>query len=197
MTPAVAVVISLARRADRLAAFRDRWEQVGLGVPLLVLTATDQATHPPPDAGWNRYPPGAWGCWDSHIRALRLTCGPVLVLEDDAVFAPRFGVVLTQLTLPATWDVVHLGGQHVVTPTPVVPGLVRPRCVLRTHAYLAHHPRALATQLAAKPTHVDYAFGSLGLTRYATDPWIAGQDDSPGDITRTRPDRVEFWQEAR
>lgn len=197
MIPSQVVVIHLMRRPDRLRSFWQRWDQAGMPVTPLIFHATDQTTTPPPEPYWHDFPHGTWGCWDSHVRALRTAVGTVLVLEDDAVFSPRFTEALMELTLPPDWEVCHLGGQHLYKPEPVVPGLVRPTRMLRSHAYLAHYPHVLSSALRTQRTHVDYAFGALPVRRYATDPWLVGQDESPGDITRKEPNAVEFWQEAR
>ncbi len=195
MIPAQVIVIHLARRPDRLQRFRVRWEATGLPVKPLIFTATDQSTTEPPSPRWAEFPAGTWGCWDSHVRALKIATSPVLILEDDAVFAPNFAQALAELTLPPYWEICHLGGQHLRRPEPFVPGLVRPVRMLRTHAYLAHYPQVLSSALRSKPTHVDFAFTALPLKRFATDPWLVGQDDSPGEITRKEPNGIEFWQE--
>lgn len=197
MIPAEVLVIHLTRRRDRLVNFTARWRAAGLGVPVRIVPATDDQATWPAGTPWHGYPRGTYGCWDSHVRALRSATGPVLILEDDAVFSPVFAQALADLTLPADWQVCHLGGQHLLPPEPFVPGLVRPTRMLRTHAYLAHYPQVLASGLRARRTHVDFAFGNLPARRYATDPWLVGQDDSPGDITRRAPNGIEFWQEAR
>jgi len=194
--PAQVIVVHLARRPDRLDRFYRRWKTAGLPVTPLIFTATDQTTQPPPDPRWNVFPHGTWGCWDSHIRALRLAVGPVLILEDDVVFGERFAQALAELTLPPDWEVCHLGGQHLTPPEPFVPGLVRPVRMLRSHAYLARYPQVVAGGLRSRKTHVDFALGGLPIRRYATAPWLVGQDDSPGDITRRAPHGVDFWQEA-
>jgi hypothetical protein len=195
MRPASAYVITLRRRADRLDRFLDRWAHVALGIPVHIVWGTDQAVEAPTDPRWNKYPRGTWGCWDSHVRALALADGPTLICEDDAVFTDGFTQVLSDLTLPSGWELVHLGGQHLTAPEPVVPGLVRPRRMLRSHAYLAAYPQRLSAALATTRTHVDYALGLIPLARFAVDPWLVGQDESPGDITRTNTTTVEFWQE--
>lgn len=195
MRPVSAFVITLRRRADRLDRFLDRWRVLGMGMPVHIQWATDQTLTSPPDHRWDKYPLGAWGCWDSHIKALRVANGPVLVLEDDAVFVPGFARILSELTLPAGWELVHLGGQHLTPPDPVVPGLVKPRRMLRSHAYLAAYPQRLAASLATTRTHVDHALGLLPLARYAVDPFLVGQDDSSSDITRTTTNAVQFWQQ--
>lgn len=195
MLPASVTVINLARRPDRLRAFQSRWHRFGLDITPDVLTATDQCEHDPPEASWEMLPLGAWGCWDSHIRALNAARPPALILEDDAVFLPHFALVLADLTLPPDWEVAHLGGQHLYRPEPVLPGLVRPKRLYRSHAYLARYPQTLAVRLRSVKTHVDHALGQLGLSRYCVDPWLVGQDASRSDITRTSADTVEFWQE--
>jgi hypothetical protein len=194
--PATAIVINLARRADRLETFLARWNATGLDVVLDVLEATDGAREKPADPRWSKFPTGVWGCWDSHRRALARPGRPALIMEDDCVFAPNFGPALAALTAPSGWDVIHLGGQHLIRPDPVVCGLVAPRRMLRSHAYLAANPQTLSAALRGRRTHVDYALGLLPLARYAVDPWLVGQDGSPGDITRTTASQTEFWQEG-
>lgn len=195
MIPATAIVINLARRADRLETFIARWKDAGLDVPLEILDATDEATQKPPDP-WAKFPRGAWGCWDSHRRALARAGSPALIMEDDCVFQWNFAPALAELTAPSGWEVIHLGGQHLVRPDPLVPGLVKPRRMLRSHAYVAAYPQTLSAALRGRRTHVDYALGLLPLARYAVDPWLVGQDGSPGDITRTTASQTEFWQEG-
>lgn len=197
MNIAAAVVINLARREDRRAAFENRWAATGLGdrVRLRILPATDDRAQRCLDPHWMPFPSGARGCWDSHIRALdQAGSAPLLVLEDDCVFSDDFAAVLTALTPPPDWEILHLGGQHVISPVLVAPGIVRPCRLYRSHAYLARFPRAVAAQLRTHRTHVDVALGRAQLVRYAVTPWIAGQDGSLSDITRT-PGATEFWQE--
>lgn len=191
------VLINLARRTDRLENFQVRWVEAGMAeTPVRVLEATDEIrTGRPPDPRWASYPVGSYGCWDSHIRALAgIEFGPVLILEDDAVFAENFSAALHALSAPSDWEVLHLGGQHVIRPFPVTPGLVSPRRLFRSHAYLARYPQLLARQLRFLPGHVDVALGRSAATRYCVSPWLVGQDDSPSDITRTSG-VTEFWQE--
>jgi hypothetical protein len=195
MRPDRAVVINLRRRPDRLKRFLAGWVAFGLPVDLLVLEATDPKVKSQPLSAMQMSAP-AWGCWDSHVRALRQEHLVTLVLEDDAVFAPHFRSALDDLVLPPDWEMCQLGGQHLVPPEEVVPGLVRPRHTIRSHAYLAREPHELGRLLARCPRHVDMAFSKLSIRRYAVDPWLVGQDDSPGDISRQAPTQTEFWNEG-
>jgi glycosyl transferase, family 25 len=58
---------------------------------------------------------GALGCYASHIKAwqkiLRKNLPYALVLEDDAILAPRLPQLLSDVltALPSGWDMVHLG----------------------------------------------------------------------------------------
>ena len=196
MNIAEAVVLNLPRRVDRREMFLARYEAAGLGrIPLRIHGATDERLTKPPSPAWAKFPRGAWGCWNSHIQALNASRGPVLVFEDDAVFSPHLADYLAVVGYPDGWELIHLGGRHITPPQPVYPGLVRPRRLLGSHAYLAHYPGVLAAGLRAHRTHVDYALAALRLDRYAVAPWLVGQDDSPGDITRLAPQGIDFWQE--
>jgi hypothetical protein len=58
----------------------------------------------------------------------------LLVLEDDAVFHPEFRERVAALSLPDDWQIFYFGCQHLETPAPVSPGLVRVKRALDTHA---------------------------------------------------------------
>lgn len=113
MRPARAVVINLARRTDRLAAFQQRWQVLpgSAGVPLDVFTAIDTGSD--------------LGCLRSHQAVLSAAAAaafdataPLLVLEDDAVFAEQ--LVLSHLPEPpAGWELAWLGGRHFAPPLPL------------------------------------------------------------------------------
>jgi hypothetical protein len=67
---------------------------------------------------------GAWGCLMSHLRAVQEATMDGLessmVLEDDAVFQPKAVEMLARLMreVPADWDQIYLGGQHLSTEEP-------------------------------------------------------------------------------
>ena len=71
----------------------------------------------------------------------------ILMLEDDAVFHPEFRERIAALELPADWGLFYLGCQHIETPEPVAPGLVRVRRALDMQAVVfrrAHYGRVRA-----------------------------------------------------
>lgn len=155
------IVISLARRPERREALTRAWPLPG--ITLRFFDAVDNPDDP------NR------GCMDSHITALATTVDtPTLVLEDDAVFAPGFTL---NLRPPPDWDLLWLGGQHLIRPKPVIPGWVRPSHVIRTHGYIAREPHQLSRYLRESPLPHTTMF-ALPLTQYAQNPFTVGQ--APG-----------------
>lgn len=200
------VVISLARRPDRLAEFMARASAAWPGQAIEVLPAIDGREHEPPS--WWKTTPGAWGCYLSHKQAVALAVlegvERLLVFEDDATFVPDFPARLAALPVPADADWLYLGGQHLRRPEPVAEGLVRGVNVNRTHAYALLGRRALAAvcaHLEPNPKrwtarhHVDHHYGILHQARslnvYAASPWLCGQAAGTSDVDgRKRPERV-------
>lgn len=156
--PTSATVITLDTSPDRLAAFTAGWEAAGAPLPLTVHSS-------PPD------PDPMKGCFDAHVAVLGTTGDPLLVLEDDAVFAPDF-------TLDVAWpddvDIYYLGGEHQSG------GRIR-----RTHAYVAWNGPLLAYKLThpARPypksrrrhEQIDTVLNRTPLARYAATPFTVGQ----------------------
>lgn len=187
MLPAAAAVIHLPRRTDRARPFEEQWIGAALPLPLTV---------------WNgiECPPApAAGCFYAHLSLLFATfTGPLLVLEDDAVFTPGFAAALHALNPPPGWDLLYLGGDHLTRPAPAGPGLVKPGVMRRAHAYIAREPQRIAWELARRlprtmavrdlqQLHVDAALTTLSsLARYAADPPLVHQSASPSDITGLR-----------
>jgi hypothetical protein len=163
------VVLTLGSRPDRLAAFRGRWV-AGDGVAV----ASTLEPH-----------------WVSY-RALWLgLVADTLVLEDDVTFRAgwQHALAAAVMDLPADWDLLYLGGQHVTPPVPVCPGLVRCTMTYRTHAILVRHTsvgRMLALTGHAT-THWDerlaFAMRAGDVTAYAVSPWLAGQAAGRSDIS--------------
>lgn len=190
------VVINLARRPDRLAAFRARLPRLPFVQPM-IFEAVDGLADPPPD--WWRTTPGAWGCYLSHLMAIRQAIADgrerLLVFEDDATFAPDFCERFRSLDVPADCQQLYLGGEHLRRPTPVGPGIVRAGNISRTHAYAVIGRPALellAAHLRPGPHwttrhHVDHLYGQLhksgGIVAYAVDPWLCGQAAGPSDVS--------------
>ena len=204
------IVISLRRRPDRLAAFRDRIAEAwpAGAARLTVFEAVDAHRCPPPE--WWRGPAGAWGCYRSHQRiieeALADELDRVIVFEDDATFAEGFEILLagTMSALPADWGQLYLGGQHLRPAEAVNDVLVRGVNVNRTHAYAARggeRMRELYRHLHAGDHwrgkhHIDHHYGRLHSQRwpaYAPREWMCGQADGKSDISG-RQDPERWWQ---
>ena len=150
-------------------------------------------------------PPGAWGCWRTHARLWEDVFSQVLpgaiVLEDDCTFAGRgeaWAAAAAEFVaaLPADWDLAYLGGQHLLPPLPVAPGLQKGVDVNRTHAYLVRStPRTQAAYWrlcemrasTGRRPHVDYVLGELqktgALTAYCPPRWLCGQAAGVSSIT--------------
>lgn len=172
-------VINLQRRPERLKAFDRRWRKAGHGLPYDVHDAVDTGD--------------AAGCLASHLQVLSRYTRPVLVLEDDAIFAPAFDPFVTP---PGDWWLAWLGGQHRIAPIPVNDRWVRPRYLVRTHAYIARHPAEIGAWLyAANPPRIDPFLAALPIQQYALRTFTVGQAAGTSDIDgRTRNDD-EFWNQ--
>lgn len=190
------VVISLARRADRLAAFRERWEATGLDAELMltVQEAADGQDLEIPEP-WSFNGPGAYGCYLSHVQALD-SGGPLLVLEDDAVFAEDFAQTVRDVQPGEGWDLLYLGGQ-LVLPREVPQGepLFAARRVMRSHAYVARRPRAVAQHLrrfVGLGMKVDQVLSHDEMRKLVRLPFVVGQDSGTSDTGDDRAE-PEFW----
>ena len=199
------VVISLARRPDRLAAFYERLP-AELPFPRPTAFAAIDGTAEPPPKDW-RTTPGAWGCYRSHQDVIDYAWASgverLLVFEDDATFMPDFTARLAALKVPADCDQLYLGGQHLAKPEAVAPGIVRGQNVNRTHAYaLLGRPALELVREHLRPgphwtsrQHVDHHLGILHRERrinvYAVSPWLCGQAAGLSDVDgRKRPERA-------
>lgn len=189
------VVISLARRPERLAAFCER---LAGRLDVSHHLAVDGLEDKPP--AWWKTTPGAWGCYRSHATVIDEAIADgverLLVCEDDATFCPDFAERLAGLTIPEDCQQLYMGGQHLARPEPVGPGLVRGKNVNRTHAYAILGRPALALlqeHLRPEPArwksrhHVDHHFGILHRERriacYAVMPWMCGQAGGTSDVS--------------
>jgi hypothetical protein len=176
-----AVVINLARRPDRLAAFGRRFTAAMPGMPVRVVTAVDTGT-------------GA-GCLASHLHVLATSVGPTLVMEDDCTFAPEFTADLDALDPPPDWDVLWLGGQHKYHPLPVDERWCRPQWLLRTHCYLAREPGRIAELMhERRPDRMDPAMGMLPVRHYALRRFTAGQTAGLSDLDGQIRRDDQFWR---
>ena len=195
-------VISLPQRSDRRERLTANLQERGLAEvsDLTWVEAVDgvRATIP----AWWQSGPGAWGCRASQLAVLQAAqrdgLETVLILEDDAHFHHRaqewLGVMMS--LVPDDWDLLFLGGQHMVEPKPMAdPRLLKGRGITRTHAYAVHR-RAFASLIEqvsddsryqANPGwHIDhqYAHGIADgqWKAYAPAWWLAAQEEGRSDI---------------
>lgn len=202
------VVISLARRPDRRAAFFAQPECPQTIEIFTALDGLDGAERPdqweaPVEGVFSTTAYAAWGCYQSHLQVLAQAVAQgrhsILVFEDDAHFVDNFRTRLTELLadLPTDWEALMLGGQHLTRPTPVRPGLVRCTNTHRTHAYGLRGP--VIADLAAhwrqvNTGQIDAAMGPfLGSRRtYAPDPFLVGQAAGYSDMM-AKHEPLRFW----
>lgn len=196
--PSRAFVITLPRRADR----QPQVAALCAALPgLEVIEGVDGATVE--DRGPWRSSAGAWGCRESHRLVLEQVLAEgadsVLVFEDDAVAPPDLPQVLDKLLadVPADWEAVMLGGEHVHMPRWVDTGLVLCVRTIRTHAYLLRG-EGISTALQvcrSAVRHWDHelarVLGGRGRT-YAPDPFLVRATPSPSDIPDSRPLRLHY-----
>jgi GR25 family glycosyltransferase involved in LPS biosynthesis len=198
------VVLSLARRPDRLESF---WKGFPARWPFPrpdVVAAVDGLTVflPPP---WRGSGAGAHGCWLTHLKVLRQAYADgveeLLVLEDDATFLPRFAHRAAQFCreLPVDWRMVMLGGQHVQPAVERSRHVVRCRDTQRTHAYVIRRsamPCLLAIWGGATG-HLDFYLPRFQerMITYAPRPFLVGQAAGSSEVTGHRED-LRFWNQT-
>lgn len=200
-----AVVISLARRPERLQAFWSRLRDGWPGAHVDVFPAVDGHAEAIPDE-WQGTP-GAWGCYRSHLAVVEQAIvdglDRLLVFEDDATFLPGFAR-RTNCLVPDDCEQLYLGGEHLQPPKPGPMGFVRGVNVNRTHAYWIFGQPAMEKirdHLQWNPAawtdkhSVDHHLGLLHerneINVYAMSPWVCGQAAGESDIDgKTWPDRA-------
>lgn len=184
--PDQAVVISLVRRPDRRAAQGNVVANLGFDAPYS--WAVDGASTPAPPH-WASSPE-SYANMLSHKAVLEsFQGGTIMVLEDDAVIGPDFRSRMSAFlaAVPAAWEALWLGGQHLRFGTTVRPGVVRTRYTIRTHAYVMREP-AVRMALAVMQEAIMHWDNTLALRlgqrqrTYAPDPFIVGITNLAGDI---------------
>ena len=206
--------VTLERRPDRWQRFVDDlpadWP---FKEPEKIYGIDGKKVHPP---GWWKQGGGAWGCYRAHLRiiedCLNNDIQSVLLLEDDALccenFVQRWEAFKTEL--PANWQMVYLGGQHLRTdkhpPIRISEQVYQPFNVNRTHAFalrgLAFMRKVykhLTTVDWNRGDHIDHHLGRLHQRRqdriYCPKEWLIGQAEGDSNINgRGMPER--FWQPA-
>ena len=199
------VVISLRRRADRLAAFHQSLCASGwdMAEPT-VFSAIDGGSGVVPCPNYWKSGGGAYGCQQSHVQVLQqaLMDGikSLLVFEDDAVFQAGFAGFLRRFVadVPADWECLMLGGQHMKDAVLVADGIVRCTNTQRTHAYAVYGDgiRDLCQLWQSSRNHIDWDMGPFfgqRLRTYAPDPFVVGQGAGRSDING-RDNTAKFWR---
>lgn len=189
------VVISLARRADRLTEFRDQLASHNWCFKEPELFVAVDGNKVPTPHGFEQGG-GAWGCLQSHRqileRAIMDDVKQLLVFEDDAYFFRSNGVAELCKFLeevPDDWEQLMIGGGHAKAPKAVKPGVVRCTEVNFTHCYAIRGQflRELYAIWCAPGVrvHCDWILRTLHSSRrvYAPDHFIFGQEESQSDIS--------------
>lgn len=209
------VVINRDCRADRLQRITQWWAEAGMSDhPITRVRAVDGTRLPLPP--WWRAGGPAWGCAQSHIRAIEeaLVSGTqrLLVLEDDACFAPHFRDRLAHYLplLPRDWDQFYLGAQYLRyqgrPPWRINQGIRQIYNANRTHAYALSRSgmHVLYRWLTDAPQwrdcgghyHIDHYLG-VGHERaawsvYGPSRWLCGQGGGVSDLTG-HTEAQHFW----
>lgn len=138
------VCINLNSRSDRWDRICENLDQLDWPFAQVErVRAVDGRVCQPPTWVRNRYRecPGAWGCYQSHLRILEDALldqhDSILILEDDAVFNAQAlaGIVEFLQHVPDDWDHLYFGGEHMKPPAPINDHVVRGLQVHRTHAH--------------------------------------------------------------
>ncbi|HEY1921497.1 MAG TPA: glycosyltransferase family 25 protein [Tepidisphaeraceae bacterium] len=188
------VVVNLARRPERMERFWNLLSDWPFKKPERFEAVDGEAAGVP--AGWDKGA-GAWGCLLSHRalmdRAIADGVGTLLVLEDDAIPVANFGAMAGEFlrSVPADWDGLMLGAEHLREPEAVRAGVVRCVSSNRTHAYAVRGKfMQTLSQFWHNTTndHCDIVLSSLmrHFKVYAPDPLLIGQDAGHSDITGRR-----------
>lgn len=205
--------VNLKRRKDRWKEFTERFPDDWPFRDVVKFDAIDGRRVRFPD--WWKAGPGAWGCYRSHLRilenCLQNQIKSVLLLEDDALFLPNFREKVERFftSLPEDWQMVYLGGQHLMIdqhpPKKVNDSVFLPYNVNRTHCFglrgnmiqiVYEH---LLRQDWQNAQHIDHHLGRLHQRRahkiYCPWEWLVGQAEGKSNISgRTPPNR--FWAPA-
>lgn len=203
------VVISLARRKDRLDSFLEKYP-ASLPSPV-VYEAVDGSVDKPPE--WWNQSSGSWGCARSHSdvfkSAVKDSLNSILIFEDDCGFVPNFDARFRTLEIPNDCQCFYLGGE--IRPRNAFynfsEGIVRVhKTIIRTHAFaffgkttikrISDHINIGPHWIYPKARHhVDIHLSNFYLKNqsikiYATTPWLCMQSAGYSDIENKKfPDR--------
>lgn len=190
-TPDQTAVISLRQRSDRRAAQGSLKNLLGFDAPYVWAVDGDLIKPPP----YWQTSPQSYANMMSHKAVLEhYSGGTIMVLEDDALVLPGFQAKMDTFMqlVPANWEALWLGGQHLRPTTPMAPGVARCKYTIRTHAYVLRG-QAIETALEVIKTanrHWDNALAKKLDGRngtYSPDPFLIGTTGMPSDIPDSDP----------
>lgn len=128
----------------------------------------------------------------SHLRVLAESVAAgvdsLLVFEDDLQLASNFDERLGRFLadVPLDWQLLYLGGEHLLPPRPVCPGVVRCRLTIRTHAIAMRAPamRRVLAERGSFDSHYDHMLTRVlrEQAAYAPSEWLVTQSGSPSDV---------------
>jgi len=132
------ICINLDRRPERWQRVQHAFAAHGIeSVQRFSATDGNQIALP---NNWS-HSPGAFGCLESHVRAVREArdagAASLLIFEDDAVFDPQFKEKFATFIeeLPDDWDMLFLGALHKDEPVRVSEHIARITKANSTFAY--------------------------------------------------------------
>lgn len=209
------VVINRDCRGDRLERVQRWWVDAGMADhPLARCRAVEGVKLPMPD--WWRAGGPAWGCAQSHIRAIEWAIVEnvqrLLILEDDVCFVPDFRAKLAYhlKELPPDWDQWYLGAQYLQyagrPPWRINRATREIYNANRTHAYalsrqgmykvyrwLTNYPQ---WRDYGNNFHIDHYLGvghkQARWSVYGPTQWLCGQGGGISDLTY-RDEASQFW----
>jgi glycosyl transferase, family 25 len=136
------VCINLERRPDRWRQAQRQFAEHNIG-PVYRFSAVDGQGLQPPRT-WMETP-GAYGCLQSHLAVVKQAHASsqpsVVIFEDDVVLEVDFHAKFQRfmLQLPSDWDMLMLGGVHIVKPEKITENVYRVIAMTTTHAYALKH----------------------------------------------------------
>lgn len=220
-------VVSLERREDRWNLFKAQhcfcpkkgWE---FPIPMRYPAIDGQKLSDADVPSWFKAGKNAWGCYQSHLRILKMArkkdLDEVWIFEDDAIFCENFEGLAKEFLarVPGDADWIYLGGQHLNVhknpPEAVNRDVLRPFNLNRTHAYIVRrkaydrlieyledydHFRELQPEKAGESFHLDHYYGKLHetgeLNVYCPTGWLVGQGVVKSDINGRTRKRALSW----
>ncbi len=210
-------VLNLSRRPDRRKRLNAHLDELGvLHVGQITwIEAVDGDTCPAP--AYFRGGNHAWGCLQTHSRVVQDAAlqgvESCLILEDDVIFHERSASILKRFlpAIPAGWEQVYLGGQHLKEPQELYAGspIWRGSNVNRLHAYGLHkriykrflqHIHQAPDYIERGSWHLDHQIGLVHESGrwqvYCPAWWIAGQSAGESNISR-KVNAELWWQPGR